>query len=169
MSDTGPDTGQDITIRPARDNDADGLIALVGACFEQYPGCVVDLDHFDRDLRAFATSVGEAGGAAWVAERSGAIVGLVGYGVRAGPVVELLRLYVSPAARRLGLATKLLGLVSVAAKDMDAGAITLWSDTRFQEAHAFYLAHGYRQLPKTRTLNDPSNSTEYQFRREVIS
>ena len=41
-----------IDIRPGRDSDADGFIALIGACWESYPGIVLDVDGEMPELRA---------------------------------------------------------------------------------------------------------------------
>ena len=78
--------------------------------------------------------------------------------------MELVRLYVHKASRRQSLATRLLRLVEEAAHERNF-SINLWTDTRFAEAHQFYSAHGFEQLPGTRFLNDPSNTSEYQFLR----
>jgi hypothetical protein len=42
-------------IRPGRDSDAAGFIALIGACWAEYPGCVLDVDGELPELRALAT------------------------------------------------------------------------------------------------------------------
>ncbi|MCG8505946.1 MAG: GNAT family N-acetyltransferase [Sphingomonadales bacterium] len=157
----------DLTIREARDNDAEGLIALIGRCFAEYAGCVLDLDAFDRPLLAIASSFAAEGGEVWVAEREGRIVGSGGYADKGGGLFELKRLYVDRSARRQGLASRLLELVETAVAGKGGTAIDLWSDTRFIEAHAFYERHGYRRLPEMRDLADPSNTTEYHFMKEL--
>lgn len=157
----------DLTVRPARDADAGGLIALVGGCFDEYPGCVLDLDGLDTDLKAIASTVTAAGGAFWVAEApDGRLAGSVGW-VPVGQGIELKRLYIDRRFRRRGLATRLFDLVLAAADKRGASHIELWSDTRFAQSHAFYTAHGFTRQPETRDLNDPSNSTEYRFVRHV--
>ena len=66
-------------IRPARDDDGPGLIALIGACFAEYPGCVLDVDGEIPDLRGVASAYAADGGAFWVAERDNLVVGSVGW------------------------------------------------------------------------------------------
>ena len=56
-------------LRPARDEDAPGLVAPIAACWAEYPGCVMDLDGENPELRRFASHCAERRGAAWVAER----------------------------------------------------------------------------------------------------
>ena len=76
------------------------------------------------------------------------------------------KLYVASNARRTGLGTRLLGLVEAEAAARQAGTITLWTDTRFKAARAFYKAHGFRQTG-LRELDDASQSVEYGFRKEL--
>ena len=160
----GPADQDKITIRDGRDGDSPGLIALVGGCFAEYEGCVLDLQGIDADLIDPATAFERQGGHLWVAVAGGKIVASIGYGVKdGGETVELKKLYVNREFRRRGLASRLYKLVHGAAVDRGAEAIDLWSDTRFLEAHAFYLSKGFEQLAESRFLNDPSKTTEYHF------
>lgn len=162
----------DLTLRAARDDDAEGLIALIGGCFAEYEGCVMDVDGVDYALKNVESHFRALGGKFWVLEdpaasnRVVASVGLSPSGSMGAGVIELNRLYVNSAYRRRGIATDLLNMILQEAREAGARAVDLWSDTRFLEAHAFYGHHGFRQLPGTRDLNDPSNTTEYQFVRE---
>ena len=56
------------TIRPGRDEDAEGFIALIGTAWAEYPGCVMDVDAEMPEMRALATYFEKAGGALWAAE-----------------------------------------------------------------------------------------------------
>ncbi len=76
------------------------------------------------------------------------------------------KLYVARAARRYGLGTRLLDLVEAEAQRRQAGTIMLWTDTRFEAAHAFYEAHGFHRSG-LRELDDASQSVEYGFRKEL--
>ncbi|MFQ5347206.1 MAG: GNAT family N-acetyltransferase [Rhodothalassiaceae bacterium] len=160
-------TAAEVTIREAGDADAPGVIALIDSCFSDYDGCVMDLPGLDADLPAVASHFREQGGRFWIAESGGRIVGCAGYVPVDRNAVELKRLYVARAARRQGLASRLLALVRDAARTHGARHIDLWSDTRFVEAHAFYLANGFVQTGAMRKLDDPSNTTEYAFRGPV--
>jgi putative acetyltransferase len=155
-------------LRPVTDADAEGLIALVGACFDEYPGCVLDLPGLDADLLAPATEVARRGGAWWVVERQREIVATIGAGeLRDDGLLELKRLYVGPTARRRGLAAALVGVVEAYAAERDAVTVDLWSDTRFLDAHRLYERLGYVATGETRELHDPSDTTERRFRREL--
>ncbi len=158
----------DATLRPVRDDDADGLIALVGAAFDEYSGCVLDLPGLDADLVRPATSAAAASTTFWVVEAAGTLVASIGAGPRREDgTVELKRLYVLPSHRRRGLAQGLVALVEAHARHRGASAIDLWSDTRFTEAHRLYTRLGYIPTGQTRDLHDPSDTTEYHFRRTL--
>lgn len=153
--------------RPARDADSAGLIALIGGCWAEYPGCVLDIDGEEPWLRAPATAYAGKGGELWVVELAGEMVGSVGL-VPAGPgEVELKSLYVAKLARRQGVGTELVGVVEAAARQWGASTVRLWSDTRFGAAHRLYRRLGYQPTGRTRDLHDRSNTTEYEFVRRL--
>ncbi|MEJ1974648.1 MAG: GNAT family N-acetyltransferase [Acetobacteraceae bacterium] len=148
-----------LSIRPGRDKDAAGFIRLIGDCWAEYPGCVMDVDGEARDLRALATHFATLGGRLWAAERDGAIVGMVA----TYPAVEawqIARMYVAAAERGTGLARRLLALAEDHARSAGAHRMVLWSDTRFLRAHAFYEKQGYVRTGGLMALNDLSRSIE---------
>jgi putative acetyltransferase len=154
-------------IRAARDADAAGLIALVGGCWAEYPGCVLDLDGEVPYLRRIAGAYAEWGGAAFVAEDRGEVIGSVGWVPLADGGVELRMLYVAAAARRRGLGERLAGLVEAAARERGAARVELWSDTRFLDAHRLYARLGYVRSGVSRELHDLSHTVEYQFHKPM--
>ncbi|MBE7325375.1 GNAT family N-acetyltransferase [Nocardioides sp. Y6] len=68
-------------------------------------------------------------------------------GVRAGPAVELKRMYVVPELRRRGLARAMLAAVEADARAAGAAASVLETGLRQPEAIALYLSEGYREVP----------------------
>ena len=154
-----------LQIRPARDEDGPGLIALIGACFSEYPGCVLDVDGEMPELRGIVSAYAAEQGAFLVAERDGLIVASVGWTpAPAGPGIELRKLYVARSARRQGLAGRLCERVEGAARERLAIFLELWSDTRFGDAHRLYESRGYRRSVQQRELHDRSLSVEYHYR-----
>jgi putative acetyltransferase len=155
-------------IRAGRDGDAADLIRLVGDCFAEYPGCVLDVDGEIPELRAIATWAESLGGRFWVAECDGRVVGCVGVTPGAAPAsVELRKLYVAAAARRRGLGAALCALVEDEARRRGARSVELWSDTRFADAHRLYQRRGYRRTGETRDLHDLSDTTEFRFEKRL--
>lgn len=152
-------------IREALDSDAEGLIALIGACWAEYDGCILDVDGEVPELRRIASAFADRGGVFWVAEAQGYVVGSVGWLPLETGVVELCKLYVDASQRRRGLGRALVERVEAAARDHRASAVGLWSDTRFGDAHRLYQRMGYRRGSAVRTLDDLSRSSEYHYRK----
>ena len=126
----------DVVIRAARDTDAEGLIALIGAVYSEYPGCVLDVDNEEPDLREIAKAYREQNGRFWVALEEASLVGSVG--VKPGSdatSLELKKLYVARRARRRGLGTRLLELAEAELSARGLTRMELWTDTRFEDAH----------------------------------
>lgn len=157
-----------LTTRAVVDDDADGLIALVGAAYDEYPGCVLDLDDLDTDLLAPASTVASSGGRWWVVTDGDRVVGTVATGpLDASGAVELKRLYVAATHRRRGLASHLVGLVEERARELGASRVVLWSDSRFTGAHRLYERLGYVDTGARRELHDLSHTTEHHYARRL--
>ena len=62
-------------IRPGRDSDADGFIAVTWACWSKYPGIRMDVDAEMPEYRALASYYAGQGGALWTAEAAPATPG----------------------------------------------------------------------------------------------
>jgi putative acetyltransferase len=155
-------------LRDARDDDAPGLIALIGAVFSEYPGCVLDVDGELPELRRIASDFDQHGGRFWVAEQGARIVGCVGFAPSAAPGgIELKKLYVARELRQAGLGSRLVELVEREAQACGARFIELWSDTRFSTAHRFYEKRGWRRSSHTRELHDQSNTVELRFEKAL--
>ena len=157
-----------LALRPVRDDDGPQLVALVGAAYDEYPGCVLDLPDLDDDLPTPATVAARRGSRWWVVEDDGLVVASVGTGARdADGRVELKRLYVAASHRRRGLAGRLVARVDAQAAGIGASHVVLWSDTRFLDAHRLYERHGFVDTGRRRDLHDPSNTTEIQFEKPI--
>jgi GNAT superfamily N-acetyltransferase len=151
-------------IRPGRDADAEGFIALIGAAWAEYPNCILDVDGELPELRALATHFAGAGGALWAAEREGRVIGMIGTRpLREDAAWEICRMYVSAEARGASLAQRLLEMAEGHARAAGAARMVLWTDTRFARAHAFYEKHGYVRQGAIRILDDISRSLEFRY------
>lgn len=151
-------------LRRARDSDWWGVVALVSACWAEYPGCVMDAHRECPDLLAPASAYVEAGGEFWVVlDDCHTVVAVAGWRPLASAAVELERLYVAPQWRRRGVADLLAGMVEAVARERGAPSVELWSDTRFESAHAFYRRRGYVQSGPDRSLQDLSETVEHHF------
>ncbi len=156
----------EITYRPAVDGDANQLIELVDICYQEYDGCILDVDAEEPQLRYIATYYREKGGEFWVAEKDGIIVGSIGYSMNED-TLELKHLYVNSVIRRQGMASSLCTMVEDAAARREASRIILWTDTRFTNAHRLYEKRGFEGGSETRTLQDLSKTVEYYYEKPL--
>ncbi len=154
-------------IRPGRDTDAAGFIALIGTCWSMYPGVKLDVDGEEPHLRALATYYAEQGGAVWASERDGAIVGMIATRPLDGGMWEICKVYVSPDLHGSGLGHALLDTAEAHAIAAGATRLVLWSDTRFDRAHRFYEKRSYVRSGPIRVLHDISNSLEFAYAKPV--
>jgi ribosomal protein S18 acetylase RimI-like enzyme len=150
-------------LRCGRDADAEGFIALIAACWAEYPGCIMDMERENAELRALATYYADKGGALWAAEDDGVIVGMTAAAPLDGAAWEIGKVYVASAFRGAGLAQSLMAAAEAHAIAAGARDIKLWSDARFDRAHRFYEKLGYVRAGPIRVLNDLSNSLEYAY------
>ncbi|MBV9249803.1 MAG: GNAT family N-acetyltransferase [Acetobacteraceae bacterium] len=156
-----------VTIRPGRDGDAEGFIALIGACWSEYPSIVFDVDAEVPELHALASHYAFKGGALWSADANGQIVGMIGVIPHEADAWEIVRLYVLQRWRGTRLAHRLLETAEAQARTQGATRLVLWSDTRFARAHRFYERRSYVRSGPIRVLNDLSNSLEFAYAKPV--
>ena len=150
-------------LRAARDDDSEGVIVLIGRIFAEYPGCVLDVDLEEPELRAPASRFDRF----WVLEERGEVVGCAACALHPD-IVEMKKIYLDRRMRGQGWGRRLIERVENEAEVVGARGIEAWSDTRFVTAHAVYLRLGYRQGEGTRFLHDLSNTEEYHFMKELV-
>ena len=148
-------------LRDGTDADAPDFIRLVGDAWGEYPGVVFDLDAEVPELRALATHFAALGGRLWIsADHHGMVATRP---MREDGAWEICRLYVDKAARGTGLAHRLLDAAEAHARDGGGQRLILWTDTRFEAAHAFYEKRGYVRQGAIRILDDLSKSLEFRY------
>ena len=151
----------DHRIRPGTDADAPAFIRLIGDAWAEYPGVIFDVDAELPELHALASHYAARGGMVWL--------GADGLGMIATRPLgedgawEIGRVYVDQAARGTGLAHALLSTAEDHARSQGAQRIVLWTDTRFEAAHAFYEKRGYVRQGAIRILDDLSKSLEFRY------
>jgi GNAT superfamily N-acetyltransferase len=156
------------SIRPGRDDDAAGFIGLIGECWAEYPGCILDVDGEAPELRRLASHVTERGGALWAADASGRIVGMVAATpMREDSAWEIARMYVARPFRGTGLAARLLATAEGHIRAAGARRVVLWTDTRFEAAHRFYEKHSFVRAGSIRVLDDKSRSLEFRYAKPI--
>ncbi|HEX4212531.1 MAG TPA: GNAT family N-acetyltransferase [Candidatus Dormibacteraeota bacterium] len=157
----------DVILRRALDTDAEAMIDLIARVFAEYDGVVLDTETEWPHLHRPASTFADWGGVLWVAEAGDALVACAGYSAH-GEEVEMHHLYVDAAHRRNGIAARLCDVIEEDARRRRFRRVSLWSDTRFLDAHRFYERRGYRSTGRTRDLNDISNTTEHGFEKDLV-
>ena len=150
-------------LRPGRDSDADGFIALIGRCWADYPGCVLEVEHEEQELFALESYCVARGGRLWTAEDSGVVAGMAAILPAGDGVWELKKLYVHPGLHGSGLAHRLLDAAEAHAAAAGAVRLVLWSDTRFVRAHRFYEKRSWVREGPIRALDDRSHTLEFGY------
>lgn len=151
-------------IRPGLDTDADAIIALIGACWSQYPGVMMDVDGEMPELRALASYYAGQGGMLWVTDD---LSGMIATRPLKDGIWEICRVYVHPSRHGSGQAHALLDTAERHGIDRGATRFVLWSDTRFARAHHFYEKRSYVRSGPIRVLDDISNSLEYGYAKPI--
>jgi GNAT superfamily N-acetyltransferase len=160
-----PASGEGVPLRPGRD--ADDFISLIGACWAEYPGVLLDVDGEMPELRALASYYAAKGGALWAAEADGRVVGMIATMPHESGTWEICRVYVLPSLHGSGLGHRLLDQAEAHGRSAGASRLVLWSDTRFDRAHRFYEKRSYVRHGPIRALHDISNSLEFGYAKPV--
>lgn len=167
------------TIRLAQASDSPEAVRVVKAVYDEY-GFSWDAEEYHADLYDLQGHYLDHGCPFFVAElRSGELVATAALeifprlpGDRGAAVVyegrvriagadcSMERLYVDPGTRRLGIGRALTQQLIDAARDRDLHHMEIWSDKRFDKAHALYKSFGARVIGD-RICHDPDQSPEW--------
>lgn len=150
-------------LRAVCDSDAESLASLIESCFQEYEGVFLEPDGLDADLKTYGSYMQNVDGEALVHEVDGTIMAFVSGMPVDKERYQLKRLYVASGMRGTGIAAYLVRQIEKRALKFGVKQIELWSDSRFSRAHSFYVREGFVKQPKTKALNDISNTTEYFF------
>ena len=174
-----PKTQEPFTIRLARATDSAEAVRVVKAVYDEY-GFTWDAEEYHADLYDLQGHYLDHNCPFFVAElASGEIVGTAALEVFAplpgelGTLVQhdgrvriggtdcsMERLYVDPETRRLGIGRALTQQLIDAAKERGLRHMEIWSDKRFDKAHALYKSFGARVVGD-RICHDPDQSPEW--------
>jgi GNAT superfamily N-acetyltransferase len=83
-----------------------------------------------------------------LADADGLPVGCVGLKGSGGPVAEIKRLWINPAARGLGLAKRLMQAAETAARDLGIRTLRLDTNSALPEALALYRKSGWVEIDR---------------------
>jgi len=111
-----------------------------------------------EEIDRIAEYYGEKHGGFWVAERDGGVVGMFGLERVAPDAMELRRMYVDPAARRLGIARSMLEFAEAECRRAWARRLELSTSELQPAAQELYRRSGYR-LVREEFAQAASNKT----------
>jgi putative acetyltransferase len=153
-------------VEPAGVADAPGVIRLIGRVFAEY-GFVFAPAQEVPDLLAFDRHYAPPHGTFFVIRAGGAVVGSVGAERLPGAAAELHRLYLDPELRGRGLGRALVEAILGWCQAEGIRHLLLWSDTRFDRAHALYARMGFRQTGEREIPGDVNQTREFRYERDV--
>lgn len=153
-------------MEPADARDTAGVIRLIGRVFEEY-GFLFDPAQEVPDLLAFDRHYAPPGGAFFVVRHGGEVVGSAGVERLDATTAELHRLYLDASLRGRGLGRALGEAVLAWCRRHGAERLVLWSDTRFDRAHALYERMGFTRTGERSIPGDANNTREFRYEREV--
>lgn len=147
------------TVRPVVDADVPQALDLVREVYAEY-GQRLNTDEEPWWLTP-GPSFRASGGEFWVVEVDGVVRATAGVKLHDDDG-ELKCLYVHRSLRRQGWGRRLTELAMDHARRAGRPRFTLWSDTRFVEAHRLYESMGFRRTG-FRDLHDSNETKEHGF------
>jgi len=148
-----------------RDEHVIGIHALIGGVFAEY-ALTFELAGYDSDLTRIHTKYRDAGGAFWVLEDEGRVVGTVAVVPLSAAEVEIKRVYLDAALRGQGWGRRLTEHAIAWAVAHGRTRARLWSDTRFDRAHVMYERLGFLRTGM-RDCDDIDKSREYGYEKSL--
>ena len=158
-------------IRVASDEDGPNLSRLIAGIFAEYENCPFVPEEFP-ELAAPASHYARRGGQLWVVDGPAGegLVGSLAIAATHRPgIFELFKVYLAMPARRAGLASKLLAMAEAFAIERGGERLVLWSDSRFEVGHAFYLSRGFHRVAGLRALHDEADTLEFGFAKSMLT
>jgi putative acetyltransferase len=152
---------------PATRADAPDVLALLARIWREYNFVWAPEIEFP-DLFAFDTYYAAPRGAFWVVrDEAGRVVGCVGVDRVDVRIAEIHRVYLDAHLRGRGLGRLLVETALAWARRHGFTRLVLWSDTRFTQSHRLYDRMGFTRLDERTVPNDPNDSREYRFERDL--
>ncbi|MBI1394737.1 MAG: GNAT family N-acetyltransferase [Betaproteobacteria bacterium] len=139
------DAGQ-LVIRPFRRDDASAFRALNLAWIERYFRVEpLDLRHLDHPEEHFLSP----GGAIWIAESQGSVIGVCGLLHHGDGVYEISKMAVREGLQGFGIGRRLLRAVIEHARTLGARRLEIISNTVLGPAVRLYRSEGFSEVPLT--------------------
>ena len=152
---------------PATRADVPDVLALLARIWREYNFVWAPEIEFP-DLFDFDAYYAAPRGAFWVVrDEAGRVVGCVGVDRVENGTAEIHRVYLDAHLRGRGLGRVLVETSLTWARQHGFARMVLWSDTRFTQSHRLYDRMGFARLGERTVPNDPNDSREFRFERDV--
>lgn len=145
-------------IRPYRKGDDDEICRVIREIFDEYD-FTWETGGYNADTEDVSTFYLEGGGAFWVMETDGQMVGTGALMPEGDDRCELCRLYLAKACRGKGWGKKFYEFIIAEARKAGYLEMEIWSDVKLVEAHRLYERSGARFVGQ-RICDDPDQSLE---------
>jgi putative acetyltransferase len=133
--------------------------------FAEY-GLTFEPAGYDADLMQIPGNYFRSGGAFWVLEEAGRVVGTVAVVPVSPSEVEIKRVYLHPSLRGQGWGRTLVEHTLSWAIVHGHTKAQLWSDVKFTRSHLMYTRLGFTRTG-IRECNDIDCSREYRFEKPL--
>lgn len=132
-----------VRIREVETGDVPAVVALVTDVLGEFGLEFGKGATTDDELRELPASYAARGGAFWIAEHGGAVIGTCGVFPVAPATFELRKMYLRPATRGAGLGRQLLDVAVAWVRARGGTQLVLDTVEEMRAAIAFYEAHGF--------------------------
>ena len=149
------------TIVPFAERHGPGVLTLIGGVFVEY-GLTFDLTGYDADLTRIDDVYSRSGGAFWVLEDGGRVIGTVAVVPMSPAEIEVKRVYLDASLRGHGWGRALVEYALGWAAVHGHRRVRLWSDVKFTRSHGVYERLGFVRTG-VRACDDIDQSHEYGF------
>lgn len=159
-------------IEAANKEDVPAIIALINKIFEEYDYQLC-LEQCDSDLLDIALNYYQKGGAFWIIKNNDqAPIACIAVCPKlevlaAKKVAELKRFYVQKNYRGTGISQQLLQHFFDWVRKNQYEKVMLWTDTKFERAHAFYQKMGFQKTGSRNMTDFFVPYSEYQFTMDI--
>jgi len=144
-----------------------GVLGLIGGVFAEY-GLTFEPAGYDADLTRISAAYRHAGGAFWVLEEDGDVVGTVAVVPISPSEAEIKRVYLDSSLRGQGWGTRLVEHAMSWAAVHGHTRVRLWSDVKFERSHVMYQRLGFVRTG-IRDCDDVDQSREYGFEKALTA
>jgi len=166
----GPARERALRPTPATAADVPDVLALLARIWQEYRFVWAPEIEFP-DLFRFDAYYAAPRGAFWVMrDDGGRVVGSIGVDLVPATdpaTAEIHRVYLDAHLRGRGLGRVLVEEALAWVRERGLTRVMLWSDTRFEQSHRLYDRMGFARLGERTVPDDPNDSREYRFERNV--